>query len=89
MAKAMLELGADEYTGGAVEKAYNREKKEGFPHRSTIAAVMAGFSSAGGINGGGCADVEGKADEVDGVDGVENLQLGEMDTSADADTSEI
>jgi hypothetical protein len=83
MAKAMVELGADEYTGGAVEKAYNREKKEGFPHRSTMAAVMSGFSSASGVNGGGGSDAETEADEADG------LKAEEVDASADADTSEV
>lgn len=88
MAKAMVELGADEYTGGAVEKAYNREKKEGFPHRSTIATVMAAFSSAGGVNGRGGSDAEGSALEVGGVEGLK-LEGEHTDISGDADTSEV
>jgi hypothetical protein len=94
MAKAMKELGADEYNPGAVEKAYNREKKEGFPHRATMATVMAGFSSAGGVNGGGGSDDDAE-DEANEVSEMEDLKLEEMgnkdsmDTSADASTFEV
>jgi hypothetical protein len=89
MAKAMVELGADEYTGGAIEKAFNKEKKDGFPHRSTIATVMASYCSAGGINGGGGSDAEGETEEIDGVEGLKLEEKDNMDTFADADTSEV
>lgn len=37
----MLTLGCDSYSGGAIEKAFNKEKKENFPHRDTITEVLA------------------------------------------------
>lgn len=88
VAKGMANLGADVYTGGAVEKAYTKEKRDGFPHHSTIATVMAGFSSAGGVNGGDGSDAEGEAGEVEGVKGLK-IEGEEMDSSADADASEV
>ncbi len=80
MAKAMVEIGADEYTAGAVEKAYNREKKQGFPHRDTVAAVMAAFSSASGVKADGASDGEDEAEETtegDGANELEDLQIKE------------
>jgi hypothetical protein len=44
-ALAMLDLGSGEYSGGAVEKAWAKEKKSGFPHRASIDAVIPGFTS--------------------------------------------
>jgi hypothetical protein len=80
LAKAMAKIGADEYTGGAVEKAYMKEKRDGFRHRSTVATVMANFSSAGGVNSGDGSDAGDEADEADEMQG---LKLEEMDTSMD------
>jgi hypothetical protein len=92
MARAMKELGADEYSPGAVEKAYNREKKEGFPHRATMATVMAGFSSAGGVIRRGGSDAEDEANEVSEMEDLKLEEMGnmhKMDTSADAGTFEV
>jgi hypothetical protein len=89
MAKAMHDLGADEYSGGAVEKAFIREKREGFPHRATMAAVMAGYSSAGAGHGGHGSDAEDEADEADEIGGLKiEEDMDNMDTSADVGTSE-
>lgn len=94
LAKAMVEIGADEYTGGAVEKAYMKEKRDGFSHRSTVATVMAGFSSAGGVNGGDGSDAGDEADEADEMQGLKLEEMdrsmdNSMDTSADAGASEV
>lgn len=40
MAAAMVEIGGDSYSSGAVEKAFTKERKEGFPHKATVAAVV-------------------------------------------------
>lgn len=42
MATVMVQLGADTYTAAAIEKAYVREKREGFPHAATIDQVING-----------------------------------------------
>lgn len=47
--QAMLEIGAGEYTSGAVEKAWLKEKKNGFPHRASIDAVMSGSTMGGTV----------------------------------------
>jgi hypothetical protein len=52
MANAMAELGADKYTAGAVEKAFGREKREGFPHRISVDAVISEGNSAGTAQSG-------------------------------------
>lgn len=64
IAVAMVELGSDEYTSGAVEKAYMKEKKDGFPHRNNIASVMAGFTTADGISSGGDVHAQDKTGKV-------------------------
>lgn len=84
----MVNLGSDSYTGGAVEKAHMKEKRDGFLHRSTVATVMAGFSSAGGVNGEDGSDADGETGEVEGVEGLK-IEGEEMDASADADSSEV
>lgn len=45
MASVMVELGADTYNAAAVEKAYLKEKREGFPHAATIDQVMNGATA--------------------------------------------
>ncbi|KFZ02855.1 hypothetical protein V502_11448 [Pseudogymnoascus sp. VKM F-4520 (FW-2644)] len=45
MASVMVELGADTYNAAAVEKAYLKEKREGFPHAATIDQVMNGAAA--------------------------------------------
>ena len=45
MASVMVELGADTYNAAAVEKAYLKEKCEGFPHAATIDQVMNGAAA--------------------------------------------
>lgn len=40
MATVMIQLGGDTYTAAAIEKAYLKEKREGFPHAATIDEVM-------------------------------------------------
>ena len=50
--QAMLQLGANEYTGGAIEKAWLKEKRSGFPHRASIDAVMSGSAMGGTLIGG-------------------------------------
>jgi hypothetical protein len=47
--QAMLEIGAGEYTCGAVEKAWLKEKKSGFPHRASIDAVMSRSTMVGTV----------------------------------------
>ncbi|OBT94578.1 hypothetical protein VE01_07910 [Pseudogymnoascus verrucosus] len=42
MATVMIQLGGDTYTAAAIEKAYLKEKREGFPHAATIDEVMNG-----------------------------------------------
>lgn len=46
----MVELGADTYSAAAIEKAYGKEKREGFPHQSTINQVINGEGSADDFN---------------------------------------
>jgi hypothetical protein len=47
--QAMLEIGAGEYTSGAVEKAWLKEKKSGFPHRASIDVVMTRSTMGGTV----------------------------------------
>ncbi len=91
VAKGMVKLGGDVYTAGAVEKAYNKEKKEGFSHRATVATVMAKYTSGTGISGGGDKGVEGdgEADEADEMKGLNLKEAEDMDTSADAEATEV
>lgn len=48
MASVMVELGADTYNAAAVEKAYLKEKRDGFPHAATIDQVLNGAGPASG-----------------------------------------
>ncbi|OBT65921.1 hypothetical protein VE03_05480 [Pseudogymnoascus sp. 23342-1-I1] len=51
MAPVMVELGADSYSAAAIEKAYLKEKREGFPHAATINQVMNGNSAPASEDG--------------------------------------
>lgn len=42
IADHMATIGGDKYTGPAVEKAFNKEKKDNFPHLASVDSVMAG-----------------------------------------------
>ncbi|OAF63100.2 hypothetical protein VC83_00472 [Pseudogymnoascus destructans] len=48
MATVMVQLGGDTYTAAAVEKAFLKEKREGFPHAATIDEVMKGPAAPAG-----------------------------------------
>src|ERR1700738_3216399 len=65
LAKGIAEIGGDSYSGGAVEKAYMKEKKDGFPHKKTIQAVINGSGSAVGGSNGHEAAAEADQDEDD------------------------
>lgn len=77
----MEKYGADKYTGGAVEKAYQREKKNGFPHKDTIPAIMAPIHAANGL--GHDAVVKGEDGEIEDGD------VKEEEDDVYADASEV
>ncbi|OBT72338.1 hypothetical protein VF21_09459 [Pseudogymnoascus sp. 05NY08] len=45
MAVVMVDLGADTYSAAAIEKAFLKEKREGFPHKETISQVINGAAA--------------------------------------------
>lgn len=73
MAVVMADLGADTYSAAAIEKAFLKEKREGFPHKETISQVINGAASTASedesmgaidqaINGGAASDDEAMED---------------------------
>lgn len=46
MSVVMIELGSDTYSAAAIEKAFLKEKREGFPHKETISKVINGVIAA-------------------------------------------
>ncbi|OBT60936.1 hypothetical protein VE03_09277 [Pseudogymnoascus sp. 23342-1-I1] len=45
MSVVMVELGSDTYSAAAIEKAFLKEKREGFPHKETISKVINGTAT--------------------------------------------
>lgn len=45
MSAVMVQLGADTYSAAAIEKAFLKEKREGFPHRETMGQVINGVAA--------------------------------------------
>jgi hypothetical protein len=83
MANYMKEIGADDYTGGAVEKAYIKEKRENFPHRATMEAVIAASDPVGGAQN----DEEGELEAAEAEDQAYGEAMGQ-EAGEDADMDE-
>ncbi|KFY68961.1 hypothetical protein V496_00660 [Pseudogymnoascus sp. VKM F-4515 (FW-2607)] len=72
MASAMVQLGADTYSAAAIEKAYLKEKREGFPHAATIDQVINGASTPA-IEDGDMQVVNGDANLTSDDEGVKAI----------------
>jgi hypothetical protein len=83
MADMMLTFGCDKYTGGAIEKAFAKEKKEDFPHKDTIAEVLAARRGEGKTENADGEDA-GSADEGNS-DGGAPVKGNEQDTEMNGD----
>ncbi|KFY31843.1 hypothetical protein V493_00746 [Pseudogymnoascus sp. VKM F-4281 (FW-2241)] len=61
MSAVMVQLGSDTYSAAAIEKAFLKEKREGFPHKATMTQVIndtaaaASKDDAMGVDGNGAA----------------------------------
>lgn len=62
MSVVMVQLGSDTYSAAAIEKAFLKEKREGFPHKETMAKVINGVAAAVG----GDQDMEGAESSDEG-----------------------
>jgi hypothetical protein len=84
MGKAIVNIGADKYTVVAVKKAYMREKKEGFPHCSTVELVIAAQTSTSAANGREHANIVDKADKENSDEIMDN-----EDATKEVETSKV
>jgi hypothetical protein len=101
----MVALGADTYSAAAIEKAYGKEKRDGFPHQGTIDQIINDSVAAGDEDTGmDDADTPEEGNSDGGVPispdqssdaneasqhGVDTVVKGDDDADMDVETDEV